>query len=180
LKSNSLNRQTLVIAVCIILAGCSDETVQAPELTFDQQVEQEWIEGRERVNAVEFLESGGVYEDTSPDLKIDREHLLPLLRKLQDEFDLTVDALLDSDNNQIAFAIVVDLSETARHADIVSALDEADGSVPGIIQDFWGERWLSIDIMDEFETQMLEKDGHLELLRQHLAAQRTRIREDAE
>ena len=74
----------------------------------------------------------------------------------------------------------MDLSETARHADIVSALDEADRSVPGIIQDFWGERWLSIDIMDEFETQMLEKDGHLELLRQHLAAQRTRIREDAE
>lgn len=171
-------RQTCWFVVSIVLAGCGDDR-QPPELSFDQQVEQQWMEGRERVDAVEYLESGGIYENTSSDLKIDQEHLLPLLKKLQDDFGLTVEALLDPDNKQIAFAIVVDVSDRASHPDIVAAIEEAERDLPGLVQDYWGDHWLSIDIMDDFETKMLGNDGHLELLRKHLTAQRARIREAA-
>lgn len=168
--------QRLSTVVCLLLSicGCGESEPTIAE-THDTQIVESWFPGRSTGNAVEFFEGGGQYESMTADSDIDREHLLPLLRTLQDDLGLQPVVLLDEPD--IAFAVVIDVSDrTIDRGPVVDAIVAADEQFPGLILDKWGNDWLSIDVLDTGETAMMAEGGQLEQLQIHLAEERAAVR----
>lgn len=169
------------ILLILLVEGCGtseptgiQESDSAPE-THDAQVVSIWMPGRETTDAIAFLEGGGVYESLLTDVDIDKLNLLPLLRRLRDDFGLAPVALLD--DPEVAFAVIVDIRQLeGPKGDVVDAIEEADDDFSGLILDKWGEQWLTIDMMDETELQPLVQGGALENLQEMLAIERNAIR----
>ena len=155
----------------LLLSGCSDSDPTEAE-SLDNQIDESWMEDRKLVDAVSFFEGGGIYESTPQYSDIDEHSVLPLIRRMKNEFGLNVQAMLDHDDPEIAFAIVADISQCDDRAPLAWAIEEADQAFAGMILDNWGNKWLSIDVLDEGETSELEEAGDLELLKRHIAARR--------
>lgn len=154
----------LVLCGIISLTGCGRSREQAEAARMDRQVERDWMDGHEVVNAIEFFEKGGHYEDGDPELSsVDRDHVLPLAKRLQKELDLQpLVVLLDSET---AFAMVAELpTEEASRVKLRAILNEADDAFPGFLFDNWGQKWLSLDFLNELETQAIKDAGALESL----------------
>lgn len=156
----------------LIFPGCSDDMPTIAEL-HDDQIERSWIKDRQMVDAVPFLENGGVYENTSTDHDIDGKYVLPLVTRLHKEFALDVHALL-VDSTQ-AFAVIVDISGLTLNDDrrslIVDAIQQTDDKFPGVLADKWGDDWLSLDLLDESEIEVFTDDD-LEDFKQKIVAER--------
>lgn len=163
-----------VILLCACLAGCGETEPTIAEM-HDSQIVESWFPGSPVEDAVAFLDDGGVYESLAAESDIDREHLLPLLRQLRDEFGLEPLVLLEEPD--LAFAVVIDVSAASvDRSSIVDAIVAADEQYPGMILDKWGRNWLSIDVLDLGETELMAESGQLEQLKIHLAEEREAIR----
>lgn len=151
----------------LLICGCG-ETPPTNAESLDAQIDESWIEGRTRANAVRFFERGGVYSSSPEFPDIDRRIVLPLVKRLEDECGLTVEALLEHDEPNIAFALIADISEIEDRSGIATICQEADQSSPELVLENWGDRWISIDILDENITDQLQESGDLEPLTGHL------------
>jgi len=124
------------LIIAALLSGCGDGGPTIAE-QHDEQVESVWIPGRSSTDAIAFLEQGGIYENASTDEDIDRSYILPLMKRLSAESGLKTQVLLDEPN--VAFAIVVDISELTadddRRAAVVDAIQQADDEFSGLLID---------------------------------------------
>jgi len=165
-------RAITCLLTLLLVSGCNSDTPNIAE-HHDDQIESSWMQDRDMVDAVQFLEDGGVYENTLPDHDIDAKIVLPLVRQLRDEFALDVYVLLTDSAH--AHSVIVDISELPRNDDrrplIVDAIQKADDEFPGLLADKWGEEWLSFDLLDEFETKVFTK-ADLEALRKNIRDER--------
>ena len=145
----------LVLLAVVALFGKRESRATIAEI-HDGQIEAGWMVDREQVDAVTFLEEGGVYENKPEKADVDRTYLLPLLKQLKDDFELSPVALLDEP--RIAFAVVIDVSglsaEDGQRSGVVDAIQAADDAFPGLLVDKWGGRWLSLDLFDEQDLEV--------------------------
>lgn len=160
------------LLLMLMLSGCSEPLPTVAE-EHDQQIETSWMVDRAATDAVEFLEQGGMYENASTDQDIDGQYVLPMIRQLRDDFGLDVRALLD--DPEIAFAIVVDVSQMPlgddRRPQVMDIIEETDKKFPGVLIDKWGDRWLSFDLLDEQEMEVFPQET-LDNLKRLIAADR--------
>lgn len=161
-----MNHSALWICILAVMlaAGCGPSRAEVEAARMDRQVEVDWMEGHEVVNAIQFFEGGGHYEDLEPDqTSIDRNHVLPLAKRLQQE--LKMDPLVVLIDPETAFALVAELPpQEESRAKLRTILNEADEAFPGFVFDNWGQRWLSVDLLNETETKVLKDRGVLETL----------------
>ena len=142
----------------VCLVGCGEPEIDLEELV-DRRVDEEWMQPGMYVDAGPFFAKGGHYYD-HPDMedrpKLDEPHIIPLLTKLREEFDLPQYVILDEQSPGVAWAVVMKLppGNGARQA-IREFLDNADKDFPGMILQEWGEDWLSIDFLNEEEEKFV-------------------------
>lgn len=168
------NRGPLFCAVMLMAmsAGCGSTSISDP-VALDKQIEEKWLAGREMVDAIEFLERGGQYENLEiPDAaQIDQDHVLPLLKSIRDELSLNPMAVLLTPER--AMAILIDNpSAPAKRNRLRDLMQAADDKFPGLLIDNWGEKWLSLDFLDEREVGVLKSSGSFEPLQKELEFQR--------
>lgn len=123
----------------------------------DRQIEEDWIYGREVVDAVEFFEKGGVYENQPGEgaEDIDRKFLLPLVKRLRNEYGLTVLAVKRDDAPNMAMAVIAEApKDQATRNRVRAAILETADAFPGFAMQNWSHRWVSIDLFDEQELKV--------------------------
>lgn len=159
----------LAVASC---SGCGSSAV-SDAATLDQQIEEKWMANREVVDAIPFFEGGGLFENLGDagEVPVDTTYVLPLLKRVRDELALKPVAILEGP--QRALAILVELpSSPAQRKRLGGILQEADQAYPGLLMDHWGDKWLSLDFLDEGETKAFESSGVLELMQKEHEFQR--------
>jgi hypothetical protein len=160
----------LTATVFIQVAGCGSSAINDP-VALDKQIEKDWMPDREMVDAISFLEGGGKYEDFDEASTIDQTCVLPLLKRFRDELSLSPRALLE--DPQLAMAILVEVPEDAsRRTRLRKMLQEADESFSGLLMDNWGQKWLSLDFLDDNEVAALKKAQIFEKIQGELEYQR--------
>lgn len=129
-------------ALCLLLAGCTSQQAQV-----DSLVEEVWIDINQdrRIDAVDYLSGGGKhydpYFDARPD-DVDRSVILPLMKRLRDDFKAQPWAhVQDDDDYAWCFCVRLPAGGGARSA-VARAVREADAGFEGQIDAMWGNRWL--------------------------------------
>lgn len=165
-----------IVVTTVACLGCGSSPVD-DQLTLDNQIEEQWIASRTVVDAIPFLESGGHYEDledstdVSTDVSIDKMYVLPLIKQFRDELSLKAVAVLDEP--KFAMAIVIELpQDPLQRQRIGHILQVADDAFPGLLMDNWGQKWLSLDFLEERELGALRGAGALELIQKEQDLQR--------
>ena len=138
---------SIFLTILMLLPGCGvDHAAKV-----DVKVKKQWMRPGNYVDAIRYLESGGKYYTASmpgmPDL--DREAIIPLLKRLKKEFDHEQYAILVEDEDY-CWGIVVKLPQDESQREKVEAFVEREmESFPGMILTEWGHEWLSLDFLDE-------------------------------
>jgi hypothetical protein len=135
---------------------------------FDEQLESEWLSGRELADAGEFFARGGVYENTgiSAGTTIDQQYVLPLIRQLEEKHGLELQVLLELNDPRHACGLVAEVPQdrSGRNAIRTTVLETAD-VFPGLLYQHWGHRWLTLEFLDETEIKPLQTSGALAKLK---------------
>lgn len=172
LRSSMIAARALLLMPVMMVCGCGSSAITNAE-ALDKQIEERWMANRNVVDAITFLEGGGHYENLSDDdeVPIDKQYVLPLIKRFRDEFSLNPVAVLD--NPQSAMAILVELpADPAIRKRLGTALQDADEAFPGLLMDNWGEKWLSLDFLDENEVAALKNSGTLEVIQKEVESRR--------
>ncbi len=146
--------------VAIIAVGCGAKPIDL-ESRFDDDVENAWSTKWKWVDAVQFFEKGGMYVDSGDpeDPALDRPHVLPLLKRLQQEFGLEWQAVLDNTNQTTALAVVARLpNDSTIRQRIEASLQREQASFPGDILQQWGHKWLTLDFLNEAQAKFMEEE----------------------
>lgn len=142
----------------MLSAGCS-ESVDL-EAVVDARVRDEWMQPGQYQDAVPFLENGGYYYN-SPDgvdeAPLDQEAILPLLRRLRDEFRQPIHAIMTDDSTR-AWSIVMPLPRDPAARDrVIAWIDAENAAFPGLILEEIGREWLTLDFLSETEERLIEQ-----------------------
>lgn len=166
----------LIVAICVIVFAAGlfgyclwpREDVKA---ALDRQIEEGWMAQGKTVDALEFFEKGGVYEnrisENAKDAKdIDQKYVIPLIKKLRDKHHLKVLAIMHKDIPNTAMAVIAEAPKDRAIRNEVRAtiLETADEFLPGFAWQNWSHHWVSLDFFDSEEIIPFKSSGALEKL----------------
>ena len=101
------------ITLCA-LSGCGGPRPQPDlEASFDREVEMKWKVQWPWVDAFPHFQRGGFYMDPSDGdgPKYDRQHVVPLLKSLQDEFALQWKAVVHGEERRMTLALIAEFPD---------------------------------------------------------------------
>ncbi len=167
-----LGRQLFLAASIMACSGCGSAAI-SDAAALDTQIEDQWMSNRKVVEAIPFLEKGGQYENLGieGEVPIDKPHVLPLLKRMRDELSLKPVAVLEGPQHAMAILIEIPRDPTQRKQ-MGNILQQAADAFPGLLMDNWGQKWLSLDFLDQQEVAVLKSSGNLEPLQQELKTRR--------
>lgn len=150
-------KRKLLVAGAVCLAGllvswfflrAPKPRVDLKEVT-DARID-DWIKTYPQQDAIEFLEKGGKFSDKNPQLVgMDREVVLPFLKRLADETHNRAIVLLYKENPKIAGAAAVPMpSDSSALKDLKSFMVREDKAYDGVILRQYGRHWMYLDFMD--------------------------------
>ena len=143
----------LLATVCI--SGCGGRDIKQ---VADQSVETDILAGAQKVDAVDFFEKGGTYYDDEDATGVDREILLPMLKRLLEVFPSEQWVVPREEEPTRAYAVLITLPDDKNVEDAMAKVVEAaDDKFDGLILQQWGHRWLSIDFLDAETVEFLKK-----------------------
>lgn len=152
----------LLILMLAFAVGCGQSTPKVSlEDRFDEEVETSWQVRWKWVDAIPFFENGGMYTDTGDpgDPQLDRAHVMPLLKRLGEEFQLSWKAVVGNKNEKNCMAVVAALpDEPGLRGRIEASLRQHEADFPGDILQQWGKRWVSLDFLNEKQVKFFEQD----------------------
>ncbi len=131
----------------------------------DYRIETDRLSAFERVDPVKFFEGGGVYADNDDPAipKLDREHVLPMVLELRKRFSLDPFVLVRKSEKPranwsgvTAEDIVMELpSDQTQRSAMVEYFVQVEDTLPGAVLIEMGDRWLSLDFLDQEAAQIL-------------------------
>ncbi|MEZ6127506.1 MAG: hypothetical protein R3C59_02330 [Planctomycetaceae bacterium] len=158
-----LGRQTLLhllsgLLIASFVSGCSQQPERDLKGEFDVEVQQNYFRNFGTTDAIKLLEAAGVYVDSEePDAqKLDRPHILPLLKRLKSEFGMDPIAVTTRKDPNLILAIVAELPPGVTQEEVRAMLLDAQNTFPGEILQQWGYRWLSLDFLSQQDVQDLD------------------------
>jgi hypothetical protein len=153
-----MTRWLLILPVGIVLcaAGCGGKPDY--KQIADDRVEQLLFDRYEKREAIPFFEERGQFFDTDATTAVDREVVLPLLRRLA-EVDRTEQwVMLKPGKTDAALALLVQLPDDPDIVDrMAEVVQEADDGYSGFIIQQWGYDWLQMALVDQAAYQFLKK-----------------------
>lgn len=155
----TLYRLSLLFLVFSVMAGCSRKKELDLLTVTDRQIEEEFLLRYEQTGAIKFLEKGGCFVDSEDrnEEKMDKLNVLPLLKDLEDKFGFDWIALTDPKFKKDAMQIIAKIPPGVSRYAVNEYLIEVQKTFPGDILQGWGNKWFSIDFLNQEETQMLKE-----------------------
>jgi hypothetical protein len=154
-----VDRQRCAAAICLLvaavgMAGCRPDY----KVLGDEHVRQDLLDKHERREAIPFFEAHGRFFDLDEETTVDRDVVLPLLKRLQEAAPTDQWAILRPTDQDWALALVIRLPADAAAVDQMERLvREADDRYAGRILQQWGHAWLSIDFVDQEGAEFFDK-----------------------
>lgn len=155
----AMGRHVVLISMATVLCavGCGKDYKQIA----DADVQTRLLDQLEKKEAIPFFEQKGIYYDDDENNKttVDRDIVLPLLRRLKEIADTKQWVILRDDDKNWAHALLIGLPRDAKTVDrMADAVQEADDKFSGFILQQWGHEWLSIILIDKESYEFLKKD----------------------
>lgn len=152
-----MNRgHNLFLCLLFLLPGCGEDH----EAAVDAKVSEEWMQPGMYVDAVEYLEAGGEYDDMEAEKgkpELEDAAILPFFKRLKEQFDFEQYAIL-VDDADYCWGFVVKLPEdSAGRRKFEAFLETEKEAFPGMILEEWGHDWLSLDFFNEETAQMIRE-----------------------
>jgi len=146
----------LLIGCCVL--GCSQQPERDLKGEFDAEVQQNYFGNFGKTDAIKLLEGAGVYVDSEEpgDPKLDRPHILPLLKRLKAEFGMDPIAVTAMGDTKLILAVVAELPVGVTEEVVREMLLDAQETFPGEILQQWGYRWLSLDFLSQQDVDDLD------------------------
>ncbi len=137
--------------------------------SLDRQITEQWMQGRDVVDALEFFEKGGVYENNESEeaADIDQKYVIPLVKRLIEEHKLQVLAIVEKDAPLSAMAVIAEVpaNDRAFRNKVRKTINEEADKFPGFAAQNWSHKYVSIDYFDELEVTPLIQAHALEPLK---------------
>jgi len=156
-----MNRRQLAgIHLLLVLTSCLSGCGKPDYKKFaDKMVQKNVLEKRESRRAIEFFEEDGhFFDDEESGTNVDREILLPLLKRLMDIASTEQLAMLHPDDKNRALVLLVELPKDAEaRKKMEQAVSEADDRFDGEILQQWGHEWLQMDVVDKETSDFLKE-----------------------
>jgi hypothetical protein len=124
----------------------------------DRHVRKDLLGKHPKAEALPFFENQGRYFDRDNTTHVDRDVVVPLLKRLGTIARTEQWVMLRPDRKDSAYALLVKLPSDRRVEDqMAEAVQEADDNFPGLILQQWGHEWLLMDRIDEKSYEYLKK-----------------------
>lgn len=141
-------------ALLFAAAGCRQDLQDMA----DQHVRKDMLDKHEKLEAIPFLEQRGHFFDIDPTTHVDRDVVVPLLKRLKELAPTPQWAMLKPKKKDAAYAVLIGLPKDPRLVDgMADAVQQADDNFSGFILQQWGREWLLINLIDEQSYEALKK-----------------------
>lgn len=157
-----------VLALAVLVAYLAVPRVDN-KAVLDHQIEDGWMNGRETVDALQFFENGGVYEnhDAPGTEDIDQKYVIPLIKQLRDKHQLEVLVIVHDKLPNTAMAVIAEApADRASRNEVRTTILERTDSFPGLVTQNWSHHWVSLDFFDEEESIVFHNAGAFEKLQE--------------
>ena len=153
---NPIRRKLVLfgLGICLCASGCGRDF----KAMADQLVETRLLDNHEKREAIPFFEGGGRFFDNNETTTVDKDVVLPLLKKLHEVVPTEQWAVLRLDKEDRALAVLIELPPTPETVDrMAEVVEEADANYSGFILQQWGHDWLKISLIDKEAYEFLKK-----------------------
>jgi hypothetical protein len=148
----------LCLGTVFCAAGCSSDPDW--KQLGDENVTDNLFATHERREAIPFFEKQGRYFDMDETTTVDRDVVLPLLKRLNEVASTEQWAIIRPTNDDWAGALVIALPDNPQTVDrMAQVVQEADEKFPGFIVQQWGHAWLAVDFLDKETYEFLKKSN---------------------
>jgi hypothetical protein len=146
----------LALGVAVSATGCSSKPDYKQYA--DDRVREQLSDRFEKREAIPFFEDHGKFFDRDDTTTVDRDVILPLLKRLAEVDPTEQWVILKPFLQDSAVALVVRLPKSAKTVDrMAQAVQEADDEYSGFIIQQWGHEWLSMALVDQTGYEFLKK-----------------------
>jgi hypothetical protein len=146
------------LGVVVGFAGCSGKPDWKE--VGDDNVRDGLFTTHERREAIPFFEQQGRYFDMDDSTTVDRDVVLPLLKRLNEVAPTEQWAVIHPKQDDLAAMLVVALpSDEQTVEEMAKIVEEADANYPGFIVQQWGHEWLAMNFLDKQTYDFLKKSN---------------------
>jgi hypothetical protein len=136
----------VLLALPLWASGCGNDIHDVA----DRHVQQDMLDKHDKREAISFLEEHGHFYDLDSTTHVDREIVLPLLKRLKELAGTEQWAMLRPEKANSCYGLLIALPDDSQIVDrMADAVQEADDRFSGFILQQWGHRWLLIDLIDQ-------------------------------
>jgi hypothetical protein len=144
---------TLLLGLSSCLGGCTSDIQEVA----DRHVQVDLLDKHEKREAIPFFEKRGRFYDLDDTTHVDREVVLPLLKRLKELAPTDQWAVLRPEKANSSYGVLIGLPADPTVVDrMAEAVQEADDRFSGFILQQWGHRWLLINLIDEQTFEYLK------------------------
>jgi hypothetical protein len=157
-RYNGLPALCLMLCLVLVLAagGCRQDIQDVA----DRHVRNDMLAHHDKREAIEFLEKHGQFFDMDGTTHVDRDVVVPLLKRLKELTPTQQWAVLRPEKRDAAFAVLIELPKDRKLVDrMADAVQEADDKFSGLILQQWGHEWLMINLIDQESYEILKKSN---------------------
>ena len=143
-----------LLGATLFAAGCRNDIKDFA----DRHVQTDMLDQHEKREAITFLENKGQFFDLDSNTHVDREVVLPLLKRLKELAPTEQWAMLRPEDKHSAYGMLIALPAESKIVDeMADAVQEADDKFSGCILQQWGHRWLLINLIDQQTLEYLKQ-----------------------
>ena len=136
-------------------AGCGQDIKDFA----DSHVQKDMLDKHDKMEAIPFLEGKGTFFDQDRSTHVDREIVLPLLKRLKELTPTEQWAMIRPEKANSAYGMLIELPNDPKMVDqMAEAVQEADDKFSGLILQQWGHKWLLIDLIDKEAYEFLKQN----------------------
>lgn len=144
----------LALGATLFAAGCGKDIQEVA----DRHVRNDLLNRHEKREARPFLEQNGQFFDLDSTSHVDREIVVPLLKRIYELAPTEQWATLRPERKNSAYAMLVKVPKDPKVVDqIAEAVQQADDQFSGLILQQWGHEWLLFDLIDQQSYEALKK-----------------------
>jgi hypothetical protein len=152
ISSGWISGACLGLALCV--SGCGKDILEVA----DQHVRNNMLDKHEKREALPFFEKHGQFFDLDSTTQVDRDVVVPLLKRLNEIAATQQWAMLRPEKKNSAYGILIQLPKDPKTVDRMGeAVQQADDKFSGFILQQWGHEWLLIDLIDQQSYEVLKK-----------------------
>lgn len=144
-----------LLGISLLSVGCGRDYKKIA----DRMVQERLLSQFEKTEAVAFFESEGRFFDKDGTSTVDRDIVLPLLKRLNEVAQTEQWVMLKPQKADKAIALLVELPKQTKLVDqMAAAVEAADAEYSGLIIQQWGRAWLQMALVDEQTAEYLKKN----------------------